>query len=183
MKKMKRFAVLLVAFAIVVASGAFSVSVLADNTVASNETTIEITEADLLLVEKLEAFGIVKDIEADLTAKVTRREMAELVVDYLRLPNASVDLEVSPFADVPLTDSAINAITALYNMQIITGDDMKKFYPDANLNYDEALVFIVNAVGYKLFAARDGGFPTGYHRIAIQLGLLKELSMKSGILT
>ena len=182
MKKMKRFTALLVAFAVVAASGIFSVSVFAGDAVVTDKSSaaIEITEADMLLVEKLEAFGIVKDIEADLTANITRREMAELITDYMRIPDASNDYEVTPFVDVSVSDSSIGSIMALYNMQIITGDDTMRFYPDAKLNYDEALVFVVNAIGYKLFAAKDGGFPTGYHRVAIKLGMLKGLAMQSG---
>ncbi len=182
MKKMKQFAALLIAFAVVAASGIFSVSVLAEDSIVSDESTavVEIAEADKLLVEKLEAFGIVKDIEADLTAKITRREMTEIITDYMRIPDAKVDFETSPFIDVPASDRSIGSIMALYNMKVVTGDDTMRFYPDANLNYDEALVFVVNAIGYKLFAVRDGGFPTGYHRVAIKLGLLKNLSMQSG---
>lgn len=180
MKKMKRFTALLIAFAVIAASGIFSISVLAEDAIVTNETpvTIEITEADRVLVEKLEAFGIVKDIEADLTAKITRREMTELITDYMRVPDASV--ETSPFIDVSVSDASIGSIVALYNLKVITGDNTMRFYPDANLNYDEALVFVVNAIGYKLFATRDGGFPTGYHRVAIKLGMLKDLAMQSG---
>lgn len=182
MKKMKQFAALLVAFAVVAASGIFSVSVLAEDSIVLDESAavVEITEADKLLVEKLEAFGIVKDIEADLTAKITRREMAEIIADYMRIPDVKVDFETSPFVDVSVLDRSIGSIMALYNMKVITGDNTMRFYPDANLNYDEALVFVVNAIGYKLFATRDGGFPTGYHRVAIKLGMLKDLAMQSG---
>jgi len=182
MKKMNRFAAMLVAFAVVASTGIFSISAYAADSAATTESSaaIEITESDLLLVEKLEAFGIVKDTSADLTAKVTRREMAEIITDYMRIPDASIDYDGTPFYDVPATDPSIGSIMALYNMKIITGDENSRFNPDATLNYDEALVFVVNAVGYKLFATRDGGFPTGYHRVAIELGMLKDLSMQSG---
>ncbi len=182
MKKIRQFTALIIAFAVVACSGIFSVSVLANEVVVTDESsaTIEITEADKLLVEKLEAFGIVKDIKADLTAKLTRREMAEIITDYMRIPKASADFETSPFIDVPVSDRSMGSIMALYNMKIITGDNTMRFHPDAYLNYDEALVFVVNAIGYKFFATRDGGYPTGYHRIAIKLGMLEDLAMQSG---
>lgn len=149
-------------------------------TVAAEETisTIEVSDDDLLLIEKLEAFGAISN-EYDPSGYATRREMAEIITRYIKLP---VDNEstASPFGDVALDDGSIGAISGLYNMGIITGDENRNFYPDKNVTYDEAIVFIVNAVGYKMFAQRSGGYPTGYYRIAIQHGMLNNLKMSSG---
>ena len=175
MKKMKRFVSLLVAVATLAASCVFALSVQAEEVSA-----VEVTEADMLIVEKLEAFGAITNEYEDIGAFVTRRQMVDIIINYLRMPKSSNDVKTSPFADVSVTDSSVGNITALYNAGIITGDENLKFHPDANLTYDEAIVFVVNAVGHKLFAAREGGFPTGYHRIAIKHDMLDGLKFKSG---
>lgn len=167
----------------------FSLSVFAEEAIAEEVLTEEVveipagyqvTDKDKIMVEKLEAFGAIENANADITAKVTRREMANIIATYMRVPNAGAEHATSPFVDVDITDKCLGTIVSLFNAGIITGDESFRFYPDANMTYDEALVFVVNAIGYKTFAARNGGFPTGYHRVAIQLGMLKDLLMQSG---
>lgn len=189
MKKMKRFAALLFAFATIVTSSVFSLSVFAEEVIAEDvltEETVEIlagyqvTDKDKIMVEKLEAFGAIENAKADITAKVTRREMAKLIANYMRVPKTDSTHTTSPFVDVDITDKDLGTLVSLFNADVITGDDGFRFYPDKYMTYDEALVFVINAVGYKTFAARNGGFPTGYHRVAIQFGMLKDLMMQSG---
>lgn len=175
MRKMKSLTVLVLSFVMLATMCAMPVVA---NAAETNVATYEATEADRILVEKLEAFGAITDVEADVTSKVTRRQMAELITDYMRVPASSQTQ--SPFVDVTAKDESIGAIVALYDLKIITGDDSFHFHPDANLTYDEALVFMINAIGYKMFATRDGGYPTGYHRVAIKLGMLKDLLMNLG---
>ena len=145
------------------------------------EETSGITQSDQVLMDKLEAFGVINIQPSDLDVKVTRREMADIIANYMKIPYEKDSHETTPFVDVSLDDVSIGAISALHKMQIITGDTGYRFRPDDNLKYDEALVFVVNAVGYKHLANREGGYPTGYHRIAIKLGFLKTLQMKSGV--
>lgn len=145
------------------------------------EESISITQSDQVLMDKLEAFGVISVQPSDLDVKVTRRKMADIIANYMRIPYGTGDYETTPFVDVSLDDVSIGSISALHKAQVITGDTGYRFRPDDNLKYDEALVFVVNAVGYKRFANREGGYPTGYHRIAIQLGFFKNLQMKSGM--
>lgn len=179
MKEMKRFVSLLVVLATLAASAAFSSSVYAED--AQEELpVVELTDADRVIVEKLEAFGAITNEYDDIGMYVTRRQMVDIITKYLRLQVSGTNPTQSPFIDVSVKDASIDKITALYNAGIITGDEALKFHPDDNLTYDEAIVFVVNAVGHKLFAAREGGFPTGYHRIAIKLGMLSNLKFQSG---
>jgi len=104
--------------------------------------------------------------------------MAKVIAKYINLPSSGA--ADSPFEDVEPDDEAIGAISGLYNMGIISGDENGNFNPDDYVTYDEAMVFIINAVGHKIFAKRSGGYPTGYHRIAIQFDMLDDLYMSSG---
>jgi len=176
MRKMKRFVSLLLAVAMLLTSAVFTLAVSAEEELPA----VEVTDADWLLVEKLEAFGAITNEYEDIGMYVTRRQMVDIITKYLRMQVAGTATGKSPFMDVPKNDISIDAITALYNAGIITGDNEYKFHPDDYLTYDEAIVFVVNSVGHKLFAAREGGFPTGYHRIAIKEGMLEGLKFNSG---
>ncbi len=179
MKKMKRFVSLLVVLATLAAQAAFSLSVYAEDEQGALPT-VELTDADQVIVEKLEAFDAITNEYEDIGMYVTRRQMVDIIVKYMRLQVSGTNPTQSPFIDVSTKDASIDKISALYHAGIITGDEALKFHPEDYLTYDEAIVFVVNAVGHKLFAAREGGFPTGYHRMAIKLGMLANLKFQSG---
>lgn len=178
MKKMKRLVALLVVLATVASLFAFSVSVSAEDAASVTAESVTVTDEDALRIEKLEALGVI-DVKYDATTYVTRRDMAEIIAKYMKLHVSGSDAD-TPFRDVSTSDSAFAAIRALYDLGVIAGDDRLRFNPDNYLTYDEALVFVVNAIGYNMFAVREGGYPTGYHRVAIRLGMLKGLTMQKG---
>ena len=175
MKRMKHLVALLVALATIASLCVFSIPVSAEETVVA---TVTVTDEDLLRIEKLEALGVI-DASYDPANYVTRRNMADIIVRYMNI-TPSANEEGTPFRDVTMRDSSFASICTLYNMGIITGDDQLRFNPDTYVTYDQALVFIINAIGHKMFAVREGGFPTGYHRVAIKHNMLKGLSMKKG---
>lgn len=142
------------------------------------ESSYAISDSEVSLIEKLTSFGVISN-EYDPSVYATRRDMAKIIAKYINLPSKGTT-DSSPFGDVSASDTVITAISGLYNMGIISGDENGKFHPDSPVTYDEALVFIINAVGHKMFAERSGGYPTGYHRIAIQFDMLDDISMSSG---
>ncbi len=183
MRKIKRFVSWLLVYATLLTVCLFVLTAHAEEASPNEEAelpVVEITDADWLLVEKLEAFGAITNEYEDIGAYVTRRQMVDIIVKYLQLKVSGVASGQPPFQDVAKNDASIDGITALYNAGIITGDNEYKFHPDDYLTYDEAIVFVVNSVGHKLFANREGGFPTGYHRIAIKHDMLEGLKFNSG---
>jgi len=183
MRKVKRMISLLLVFAMLLTACLFALTAHAEEASSGEEAEIpavEITDADWLLVEKLEAFGAITNEYEDLGAYVTRRQMVDIIVKYLQLQVSGVASGQPPFKDVAKDDASIDNLTALFNAGIITGDNEYNFHPDDNLTYDEAIVFVVNSVGHKLFANREGGYPTGYHRIAIKNNMLDGLKFNSG---
>lgn len=177
MKKMKRFVSLLVVLTTLAASAAFSLSAYAEETTLPS---VEVTDEDWLRVEKLEAFGAITNEYEDIGMYVSRRQMVDIIVHYLRLQVSGTNPSQSPFVDVSVSDVSIDGIVTLHSTGVITGDENLRFHPDNYLTYNEALVFVINAVGHKLFATREGGYPTGYHRIAIKNSMLAGLDFDSG---
>lgn len=148
--------------------------------VSAEETASMMTEEDRLLEEKLEALGVI-DVQYDnYDANVTKRQMAEIIVRFMNLRSAGTAQGKTPFTDVSTLDENLDDLVLLYQMGVITGDENYQFHPDNNVTYNEAMVFIVNAVGHKLFAVRNGGYPTGYLKVAIQLDLLDGISVTNG---
>lgn len=175
MKRMKRLVALLVAIATIASLCVFSIPVSAEEATAP---AVTVTDEDLLRIEKLEALGVI-DASYDPANFVTRRTMADIIVRYMNI-TPSANEEGTPFRDVSMKDSSFASICTLYNMGVITGDDQLRFSPDRYVTYDQALVFIINAIGHKMFAVREGGYPTGYHRVAIKHNMLKGLAMQKG---
>lgn len=173
MKKTNKFMALFIVLAMLASMMSFfTVTVSADATAAS----IEVSEADEDLAVKLKTLGVITG-EFNLSNYVTRGEMASIAAKYAGIP-ASASAQV--FNDVGPDHPYYDAIGALYNMGIVTGHADGNFGPDDFVTYDQALVYVINAIGHKPFAEREGGYPTGYHRIAIKHGMLSNLSMKKG---
>lgn len=177
MKRMKRLVSLLVVMATLASLCAFSIPAYAEETEATLPA-VTVADEDILRIEKLEALGVI-DASYDPATYVTRRKMADIIVKYMNI-TPSANSNGTPFRDVTMKDSSFASICTLYNMGIISGDEELRFNPDNYVTYDEALVFIVNAIGHKMFAEREGGYPTGYHRVAIKHGMLKGLAMQKG---
>lgn len=172
MKRFKSLTALAVVFAMIASMFSFCMTVSAESEVSD----YVVTDEDIELGVKLETLGVITN-EFDLSGYVTRGEMAGIAAAYGAVP-ASTSKQV--FADVPAEHTYYGAIGALYNMGVITGDGSGNFYPDEYVTYDEALVYIINVIGHKPFAMREGGYPTGYHRIAVKHGMLKNLLMNKG---
>lgn len=174
MKRVKVLCILFLCLTIVASSFVLTVSATTDNAEFSSENFDE----NFLLIEKLEAMGMISNTYTP-TDYVKRGEMADVITKFMRL-NISKDVTSSPFLDVSAEHSSLPAINALYDLKVITGDDESNFRPDDYLTYDEAFVFVVNAIGHKMFALREGGYPTGYYRVAIKHNMLKGLEMRKG---
>ncbi len=164
MKKVGKILVLFIILAQMVPMCAFADSSL---------SVIEVTDEDIALSNKLSALGVITN-EYTLSDYVTRGEMADIIVTFMRMNPAEGK---SVFSDVTAEHKNYNAISALYDMEIISGDENGLFHPDENVTYNEAMVFIINAIGHKSFAVREGGYPTGYLRIAIMHDMLEDLSI------
>jgi len=144
MQKMYRVFSLLLS-AVIVMSAMF--------TVTAEENGITLTEKDYQVAERLEAIGIIDNANEEEMQKIpTRREVAELMISFINLPVSDDDDMMSPFIDVAASDESVAEITALYNMGYISRGDDLKFYPENITTANEAVTFVVKAMGYKTFA-------------------------------
>lgn len=122
-------------------------------------------------IDRLAAFGIVSKLETAGETPVTRGEMADLVVKATN--NISGTGRGIIYNDVPADHSYCGAIETANTMGIVGINDQALFNPDAQITVIDALVMIVNAMGYADIASFSGGYPTGYLSVATSESLLK----------
>ena len=154
-------------------SGVFAEEAEPENPLASG---IPIAEEDYQTAQKLSAIGVIETVEDQKLAEyLTRGDMIGILMDYLNFENVSSGGGTTPFLDVSAFDSQTGAYSVLHKAGYITGDENKMYRPNDLLTYNEAVTFIVNAMGYKMFAVRNGGYPEGYLYTANKYGMLENL--------
>lgn len=96
---------------------------------------------------------------------------AELAVFCSRLLGVDEINGETVFEDVNADSFAFNAVSALYNLNIINGDENGLFNPDSDVTYTEAIKMLVCTLGYIEEAEAKGGYPEGYLLVAGRIGL------------
>ena len=164
MSNLKRLVSSILVLAMIATSGVFTLGAFAESETASDATkTIELTEEDIAVANKLKTFGIIDAVdEGTLVSNVLRGETVALLMNYLGMRDTGLGSATSPFYDVSVEDEDIDAYNVLYNAGYISGDGSKMFHPTKELTYNEAITLVINVMGYKVFAIRNGGYPEGY---------------------
>lgn len=85
-----------------------------------------------------------------------------------------------PFSDVTESHWAYSEVEFLRGMGVISGYTDGTFKPDENILYEQAIKFVVAALGYDFMAESYGGYPDGYVRTASQLKILKNVGGAMG---
>lgn len=127
-------------------------------------------------VEQLSALGMIAGFDdgtfkAD--EKVTRAQMAKLVVGAKNLLAAAEANTTQKFTDVPATHWAVGYVAEGVAQQIINGTSDTTFDPEATVTFAQAMKMLVNACGYEPYAQNAGGWPNGYLSWGTELGINK----------
>ena len=110
---------------------------------------------------------------------MTRAQFVKMVakIMYYNVDFSSIDgYSSSAFKDVDTTYADYHYLKAMYDLDIINGDAFGNFRPDDFITYSEAIVVLINALGYTVYADAFGGYPTGYFEIAKKAGITKGVS-------
>lgn len=91
--------------------------------------------------------------------------------------------EDTAFADVKQDNEYSGYIRYLAELGIIHGTEGGSFNPEAALDMNAAAKMLVCAVGLGYAAETRGGYPEGYTYVAQRIGLYKDMSAVSGVLT
>ncbi len=125
-------------------------------------------------VEQLSALGIMEGFDDGTfkpEEKVTRAQMAKLVVGAKNLLASAESNTTVKFNDVPATHWAVGYVAEGVAQQIINGTSDTTFDPDATVTFAQATKMLVNAAGYEEYAQIAGGWPNGYLTWGSKLGV------------
>ena len=105
---------------------------------------------------------------------LTRAELSKMTAYMMNMGDEAASFsDIHRFSDVAEYHWASRYINLLSGYNIINGYGDGTFRPDNNLTANELIKIAVSYYGYGFIAEKNGGYPDGYHKIAIELGLLK----------
>ena len=169
MRNLKKVIALVAVFAMLVSTVAFA------------QTYSDVAETDNYAeaIETLSMLGILTGDDADGDGvmdfrpadTITRAEVAAIVcrIQGLNVANQTT----TPFVDVPSTHWASGYVAQAAGQGIINGYGDGNFGPDDNVQYEQVIKMLMETLGYNLFAADNGGYPTGYLTAAQRYGVLE----------
>ncbi|MBO5734317.1 MAG: S-layer homology domain-containing protein, partial [Clostridia bacterium] len=169
MKNLKKLISVIIAVIMIVGSFA-TVS-------AADYVDVESTNSYYKAIQVLSGLGIAKGDEAgnfNPTADVKRSEMVTFICRAMGEEDIANGAAGANFTDVAANHWAAGYIAWGVNRGIINGMGDGTFAPDAPVKYQDAVVMIMRALGYDRIAQRaeNGGYPTGYLKVASQRGVL-----------
>ena len=173
MKNLKKLVSVIVTVAMLISSFA----VLTVGAAAGEYGDVEATNSYYKAIKVLSGLGIVKgDDEGNFnpTNDIKRSEMVALVCRALGEEAVALSSAGASFDDVSADHWAAGYIAWGVAGGIVNGVGDNKFDPDASVKFQDAVVMVMRALGYERIANRDanGGYPTGYLKVASQQGVL-----------
>lgn len=123
--------------------------------------------------------------------EITRAEFAEILVNILNLKSdgngfnwnntylgdeeSELELKLpvenkSVFYDVPISHWACESIRLVAEFGVMRGYE-GYFEPDSPITYQEAVKTLLRLMGYGSLASVEGGYPSGYLKQAVRLGI------------
>ncbi len=133
----------------------------------------DITDGQAAVTNQLTDMGIINGSDGNFRPNdnVTRAETAAIICRLLRIePNIT-----GKFDDVPDEHWAAGYIGALAEQGMIDGTADGLFSPEESVTYEQALKIIITLLGYAgNHTDYYGGFPTGFLKLGIDLGLIDD---------
>lgn len=113
---------------------------------------------------------------------VTRAEFSVIVTRMLGIGNTRTTDKKFGFADMDENYWAYNSLAHIISLGYMGGYSDGTIKPDNPISFGEALKVLVNTLGYNPIAESKGGYPSGYISVALDIGLLKGVSVSGTVL-
>ena len=137
----------------------------------------ENTEDEYLLrsLNALVALGIIEEEPTDIDAEeaLSRQEAAIWLCNILKFDG---EYETSIFNDVSAGTKSANAISALYDRNIVSGYQDGKFRPTETITYAEYVTMLLKMLNQGVVAEYYDGYPSGYVKQSYDIGLNKKVN-------
>lgn len=170
MRNLKKVIALVAVFAMMVSTVAFAQTF---GDVADGDNYYEAIETlnklGILTGDDNDNDGVMDFRPAD---SITRAEIT-VIVARIKGQTGAVAQTNTVFTDVPSTHWASGYIAQATNQGIVNGYGDGTFGPDDKVQYQDVIKMLMETLGYKPYAAENGGYPTGYILAAQQQNVLK----------
>ena len=130
----------------------------------------------------LRTFGFIPDYydyNVNPYTAATRADFAVSLAKIMKLTDYSAGKVF--YYDVYTTHWAYKEISALTQADILSGVGGGRFRPDEPITLTEAYAMLCNALGYKQYALRSGGYPAGYLKAARDADLDKGITASGSL--
>lgn len=170
MRNLKKVIALIAVFAMMVSTVAFAQTF---GDVADSDNYYEAIETlnklGVLTGDDNDNNGVMEFRPAD---SITRAEIT-VIVARIKGQTGAVAQTNTVFTDVPSTHWASGYIAQATNQGVVNGYGDGTFGPDDKVLYQDVVKMLMETLGYKPYAAENGGYPTGYLLAAQQQNVLK----------
>lgn len=131
--------------------------------------------------ELISALGLFPETITDSDELITRAEFSYTVA---KIMGSGEQKPInSQFSDVDESNEFSGYIQYLANIGIVVGGEGGYFDPESNVTPETAYAIMIRCMGYEGYAAQMGGYPNGYKKVAVELGLNEGIIVKNGYLT
>ncbi len=141
---------------------------------AIEEALKKIDPSILAAMEFLRGFGIIADYyetNVNVNEYITRADFSDALAKLMNL--TLKDRTDTYFYDVSPSHFANPAISALTEMNLVNGVGDNCFEPDELIETAAACKVLLSVLGYDERAKYEGGYPTGYLKVAKRLELIE----------
>ncbi len=147
--------------------------------VSDDEYLYDVTDKAMLdKIDVLSKFGLIKvymDGSFRGFEKVTRSEFARLMCDYLGLEvNENAPKTGLKFTDVKSDHDDYGYIKRATEYGLMNGVSDTEFNPDGSITNVQAVKVLLHAMDFGSIAQNMGGYPEGYVKLGISLGMMKD---------
>lgn len=109
---------------------------------------------------------------------ITRAEAAVIICKIAGVADEAAKIKKSSFSDVPSNYWAVGYIAKANELGIISGYSKTKFGPNDPVTCQQMLKMLICVWGQSELAVNEGGWPTGYTKIATEYGYTKSTDQK-----
>ena len=115
----------------------------------------------------------------DMKAQTTRINFLVWALNVMgvRLEN---DVKEPVFKDIQPSTEAARYTEYAKNLKIVSGYEDGTFRPEKGITYIEAATMILAILNYREYAENNGGYPTGYRKLASDISLSAGIDKASG---
>ncbi len=127
-------------------------------------------------IDFLSSVGVLNKEGFEPGSAVTRGKFAIMLANLLYNGIKAESALNSSFTDINSDSECYGAVSFLEGLKVVRGNTSGKFNPDSQITLIDAVVMVIRALGYDIYAQAEGGYTVGYHNVARKIFLTEQIS-------